>query len=71
MAGNNINVTPVIAAIVSVLSEPYQDFLSRLITQGRITVDEANAVEAEITARGERLGDLVHERLLTSDPSDR
>jgi hypothetical protein len=63
MSENRINMTPFVSAILAVLAEPYQDFVARLQSEGRITDAEVADLRQAILDRGSRLADLVQERL--------
>lgn len=58
-----IDLTPIVGAIAAVLSEPYQDFVAKLHAEGRITDAEVVGLREAILERGDRLADLVQERL--------
>jgi len=58
-----INLTPFVGAVLAVLTEPYQNFLAKLHTEGRITDAEVAELGQAILERGDRLADLVRERL--------
>ena len=55
----NINLTPIVSAIMEELVEPYQTFLAQLLRDGRITQEESERVRSDIQARGERLSERV------------
>ena len=59
----NVDMTPFVSAIVAVLSEPYNAFLRKLQSEGRITDAELADLRQAILDRGSRLADLVREQL--------
>ncbi len=61
-----VNLTPIVAAMTDVLTEPYQVFITRLLVDGRITEQEVEELRREILDRGVHLADLVQQRLRKS-----
>jgi RIO-like serine/threonine protein kinase len=60
---NQINLTPLVSAVLSILSEPYQELVARLHREGRITDAEVGALRASILERSEHLAELVKAQL--------
>ena len=58
---SNSEITPVIAAIIETLVEPYTDFLTRLQAAGRITAEEVAAVNEAVHKRKDGLAESVRE----------
>jgi hypothetical protein len=67
----HINVTPIIAAIADVLTEPYRDLIEKLLADGRVTATEIQELRTAILDRGDRLADLVRTRLAEDEGSAR
>lgn len=58
-----IDMAPYVAAITRVLVEPYQTFIEKLRADGRLTLEEVEALRKEILERGEQLPELVQAEL--------
>jgi hypothetical protein len=71
MSDIKIDLNPIVGAILSVFIEPYQDFVSDMHADGRITAAELEALDAALRDRRDRLADLVAERLKQSESPDR
>jgi hypothetical protein len=59
----NIDMNPIVGAILAVMTEPYQEFVARRKAEGRITDAEISALHKAIVDRSERLADLVQSEL--------
>ena len=59
----SINITPLAASIVRVMVTPYQQFLTRMLKDERVTKEEVEQVQQQVIDRGERLDELVAEEL--------
>lgn len=66
MSNINIDLNPVVGAILRVMVEPYQSFLATLQSDGRVTMEEIESLRAQILDRGDRLAELVQEELRES-----
>ena len=62
----DIDMNPIVRAVLRVLSEPYRTFVEGLHAEGRITREELESLHAALLDRGERLADLVQEELRKS-----
>jgi hypothetical protein len=60
---HRLDLTPRVSAIVAVFLRPYQDFVSQLRADGRITDAEIDELTNETKFRGEHLAELVREEL--------
>lgn len=61
---DRIDLSPVVAALIATLVEPYKTFVNRLLTEGRITQEEYDQLFDELRRRGDgRLNERVAEAL--------
>ncbi len=59
----NSDISPVIAAVIETLVEPYADFIARLHSEGRITAQEVEGVNTAVDQRKEGLAESVRDYL--------
>jgi hypothetical protein len=64
----SVSTTPFIAAILQVMTEPYQTLIAALYRDGRVTDAEVAELRQAILDRGERLPDLVQAELQAAAP---
>lgn len=64
-----IDMTPYVAAIMKVLSEPYKNLVQRLLADGRLKREEVEALHKEILERTDQLPELVKAELKKSGPA--
>jgi hypothetical protein len=65
----HIDLSEIVELIASVLIEPYEQFLSKLHADGRISEAELANLRHEVESRGPRLGKLLQEQLRQNDAS--
>jgi hypothetical protein len=58
-----VDATPVVAAMLKVLIEPYRLFLKRLRDEGRITDDELKQLRQDLLDRGAQLPEITRAEL--------
>jgi hypothetical protein len=59
----NVDLNPIVAAMLRVLVEPYKSFVEKLSAEGRIDALEVKALQIDILERGERLAELIQKDL--------
>ena len=59
----SVNITPVAASIVRVMVKPYQQFLTQMLKDDRVTKEEMAQIEQQVIEQGERLDELVEDEL--------
>ena len=58
-----INLTPVVCAILEVFLKPYNELLSKMARDGRLTQEDLTLLRQQVTECGESLGATLRERM--------
>lgn len=58
-----INLTPVVYAILEVFLKPYNELLSKMAIDGRLTQEELTLLRQQVTECGESLGATLRSRM--------
>jgi hypothetical protein len=63
MSVNNIDLSRILSLIISVLTDPYDQFIDKLHTEGRVTDEEVQKLRQALKDQIPRLSELVRPRV--------
>ena len=59
MSVNNIDLSRILSLIIGILTDPYDQFINKLLREGRITQEEVNDLRQALNEQIPRLSQLV------------
>ena len=59
MSVNNIDLSRILSLIIGILTDPYDQFINKLLREGRITQEEVNDLRHALNEQIPRLSQLV------------
>ena len=59
MSVNNVDLSRILSLIIGILTDPYDQFINRLLREGRITEEEVNDLRQALNEQIPRLSQLV------------
>ena len=59
MSVNNIDLSRILSLIIGILTDPYDQFINKLLREGRITEEEVNDLRQALNEQIPRLSQLV------------
>jgi hypothetical protein len=59
MSVNNIDLSRILSLIIGILTDPYDQFINKLLQEGRITQEEVNQLRQSLNEQIPRLSQLV------------
>jgi hypothetical protein len=59
MSYNNIDLSRILSLIIGILTDPYDQFINKLLQEGRITQEEVNQLRQALNEQIPRLSQLV------------
>lgn len=59
MSVNHMDLSRILSLIIGILTDPYDQFIDRLLQEGRITDEEVNQLRQALNAQIPRLSQLV------------
>ena len=59
MSVNNVDLSRILSLIIGILTDPYDQFVNKLLREGRITEEEVNDLRQALNEQIPRLSQLV------------